>query len=304
MRDDFLKPTKEVLKKRAAFICSNPSCKIMTIAPSVESDEKIQYIGIAAHITAASVGGPRYDENMTIVERQSASNGIFLCCNCAEMIDKNNGIDYEVTKLKEWKENHEEWVLDNLNKRLSAKSPTINTTSSNQLGGITAGVINVSKLDLNQTDKKAEHDISIFQNSDIILNEDILEVILQSLLGDESLWSDKLDKLEQFKWFFEKSSNEYLSEKIQTHLIKLRDSLKQLLSFISKQFDMFPHNQKTVDGFRMCMRPELNVDRKGIGLPHEHNEHTKLFSELLKIATNFEDNYKEYRRSIKRELYV
>jgi len=32
------------------------------------------------------------------------------------MIDKNNGIDFSVELLKEWKKDHEEWVRNNLNK--------------------------------------------------------------------------------------------------------------------------------------------------------------------------------------------
>lgn len=304
MRDEFSNPTKEILKKRAAFICSNPTCKIMTIAPCAESDDKIQYIGKAAHITAASIGGPRYDENMSSEKRKSASNGIFLCSNCADMIDKNNGMDYSVTTIKKWKDNHEKWVLENLNKRNMEITSNFTTSSSNQTGGITAGIVNVTGVDFNQPDKKSEHDILIFQQSDKILNEDNLEIIFQSLLGDESLWTDKLKKLKQFKWFYEKSANEFLNEKIQNILNELKDSLKQLLIFISNEFDMYPYNQKTIDNFRICMRPELNVDRKGMGLPGEHQEHTKVYNALQNVVTEFENNYKKYRRAIKTELYV
>lgn len=304
MRDEFPNPVKEVLKKRAAFICSNPSCKIMTIAPSIESDDKIQYIGKAAHITAASIGGPRFDENMSVEKRKSASNGIFLCSNCADMIDKNNGLDYSITTIKKWKENHEKWVLENLNKRHSNNTSSFTTSSSNQTGGITAGILNVSGVDFNLPDKKSEHDTSIFKQSDKILNEDNLEIIFQSLLGDESLWTDKLEKLEKFKWFYEKSANEFLNEEIQNDLNKLKNSLNELLLFISKEFDMFPYHQKTIDKFRICMRPELNVDRKGMGLPEEHLEHTKVYTELRNVVTEFENDYKKYRRKIKTELYI
>jgi hypothetical protein len=33
---------------------------------------------------------------MSSDERKSTSNGVFLCSNCAEMIDKNNGLDFPV----------------------------------------------------------------------------------------------------------------------------------------------------------------------------------------------------------------
>ena len=116
-RDDFPKPVADGLGRRAAFICSNPNCGIHTLAPSDQSESKFLYIGKAAHICAAAKGGPRYVAEMTPEERKSTSNGIFLCSNCANMIDKNGGIDFSVECLRRWKEEHEKWVAANLNKR-------------------------------------------------------------------------------------------------------------------------------------------------------------------------------------------
>jgi len=115
-RDDFPKPVADALGKRAAYICSNPECRVLTIAPSDEDESKFLYIGKAAHICAAASGGPRYSAEMTSEERKAAPNGIFLCSNCADMIDKNNGIDFSVERLRRWKEEHEKWVAANLNK--------------------------------------------------------------------------------------------------------------------------------------------------------------------------------------------
>jgi hypothetical protein len=117
VRDDFLKGVTNGLRMRAAFICSNPDCRKQTIAPSDEDETKYLYLGKAAHITAAANGGPRYDPNMSPEERRSISNGIFLCSNCADLIDKNKGRDFAVETLKAWKIDHEKWVSANLNKR-------------------------------------------------------------------------------------------------------------------------------------------------------------------------------------------
>lgn len=145
-RDDFDKPVVDTLAKRAAFICSNPDCKTLTIAPSEEDNLKFIYIGKAAHITAASEGGPRYDKEMSSDNRKSINNGIFLCSNCADMIDKNKGIDFSVELLQKWKSDHEIWVRSNLNKKTQEEAQpaqVFNVTSHNQHGGITAGVVNV-----------------------------------------------------------------------------------------------------------------------------------------------------------------
>ena len=121
-RDDFDKPVVDALAKRAAFICSNPDCKTLTVAPSSEDTLKFIQIGKAAHITAAAEGGPRFDSSISSSERKSIDNGIFLCSNCAEMIDKNMGIDFPVVLLHEWKGSHESWVGNNLNKTVQQQA--------------------------------------------------------------------------------------------------------------------------------------------------------------------------------------
>ncbi len=44
-------------------------------------------IGVAAHICAASPGGPRFDASQTKEQRKSIENGIWLCNGCAKLID-------------------------------------------------------------------------------------------------------------------------------------------------------------------------------------------------------------------------
>jgi hypothetical protein len=116
-RDDFPKPIIDLIQKRAAFICSNPDCRCLTIAPSKKEERELLYVGCVAHITAASVGGPRYNPALTPEQRADVSNGIFLCSTCATMIDKNGGKDFPAELLNEWKKKHEAWVGDNLNRK-------------------------------------------------------------------------------------------------------------------------------------------------------------------------------------------
>lgn len=59
-------------------------------------------IGVAAHITAAAPGGPRYDASLPNKERKSAENGIWLCQICAKLID-NDPERYPVEVVYEWK---------------------------------------------------------------------------------------------------------------------------------------------------------------------------------------------------------
>jgi len=116
-RDDFPKPIADALGKRASFICSNPDCRILTVGPSEEDESKFLYVGKAAHICAAAERGPRYSAAMTPQQRASGSNGIFLCSVRADMIDKNGGVDFTIECLENWKDAHEKWVAQNLNRR-------------------------------------------------------------------------------------------------------------------------------------------------------------------------------------------
>lgn len=101
LRDNFNLKTKEELAKRVAYRCSNPQCRAATIGPK-EGDTGTINIGVAAHICAASEGGPRYNDNMTSEERSSYENGIWLCSNCATMIDRHKDY-YTVEMLHMWK---------------------------------------------------------------------------------------------------------------------------------------------------------------------------------------------------------
>jgi len=137
IREDFKNSIVIALAKRASYICSNPECHALTIGPSSADLEKIVFLGKAAHISAASPGGARYDRSLTSEDRGSIENGIFLCPACADKIDKNRGIDYPVDRLKKWKQDHEKWVRKNLNKSIHSlvdlRAPSLHLTFDSAL---------------------------------------------------------------------------------------------------------------------------------------------------------------------------
>lgn len=116
MRDDFSVKTKDILAKRVGYTCSNPNCQMFTIGPNSD-DNKNTSIGVAAHITAASQGGPRYDNNLSPDERQGIANGIWLCQSCSVLIDKDSK-RFTVELLREWRDNAEKQASERLNKQL------------------------------------------------------------------------------------------------------------------------------------------------------------------------------------------
>jgi hypothetical protein len=127
-RDDFPKLVIDKLKSRVAHRCSNPNCRVPTAAPT-ENSEKANCIGIAAHICAASLGGPRYSPSMSTVQRKSFKNGIWLCSNCSIDIDRDV-VRYPVDILKEWKEQAEMLARKELGQKLPNNDDAINTVTA------------------------------------------------------------------------------------------------------------------------------------------------------------------------------
>jgi hypothetical protein len=108
-RDDFSLLTKETLAKRVGMRCSNPNCRKLTSGPQVDP-QKVINVGVAAHITAASPGGPRYDPTLTNEQRQSIENGIWLCQNHGKLVD-NDELRYTVKLMQQWKAHSEAAAL-------------------------------------------------------------------------------------------------------------------------------------------------------------------------------------------------
>lgn len=118
-RDEFTMLIKDALAKRVALKCSNPSCQAATSGPHSEPARFLN-VGVASHITAASLGGPRYDPSLSPEERASIENAIWLCQTCAKLID-NDDHRYTVSILREWKVSAEARALRALNGNLDSE---------------------------------------------------------------------------------------------------------------------------------------------------------------------------------------
>ena len=105
VRDDFKPATKELIGKRAGWLCSNPDCRRPTVG-AAEGHDGVINIGVAAHITAASPDGPRYDPALTSEDRRQPSNGIWLCQNDGKVVD-SDAERFPVELLRKWKRDAE-----------------------------------------------------------------------------------------------------------------------------------------------------------------------------------------------------
>ena len=76
-------------------------------------------VGVAAHITAAASGGPRFDPSLTPEERRGQSNGIWLCQIHGKQVDLDSG-HFAVEMLRSWKQTAEQESFEAITARNAA----------------------------------------------------------------------------------------------------------------------------------------------------------------------------------------
>ena len=112
-REDFSASLKAVLAKRVVNLCSNPDCGISTAGPHTDPGKAVN-TGVAAHITAASPGGPRFDADLSSVQRCDVENALWLCQTCAKLVDSDTH-RFTAQTLRHWKVLAEAKALRSLN---------------------------------------------------------------------------------------------------------------------------------------------------------------------------------------------
>lgn len=118
---EFSPTTKNALARRVGLRCSNPDCRRLTSGPAAQPG-KVLGIGVAAHITAASPGGPRYNASLTDDQRSLFENGIWLCGTCHLLVDGDK-TTYPVSLLLSWREKAERTALQELQDAGCAPEP-------------------------------------------------------------------------------------------------------------------------------------------------------------------------------------
>jgi tetratricopeptide (TPR) repeat protein len=134
MRDEFPDPARRVLASRAGNRCS--ICGAPTSGPQDDALKAVN-VGVAAHITAASPGGPRYDPALSPEERGSASNGIWLCQTHAKLVD-NDPRRFTAEQLRASKEEAERKAQTRIGMPIESEAG-ISITESIVAGDIVAG---------------------------------------------------------------------------------------------------------------------------------------------------------------------
>ena len=78
-------------------------------------------------------------------------------------------------------------------------------------------------------------------------------------------------------------------------------SLDGLLKFLATHFFVHPERQQHSD-LRLCLYPDLNVDRGGPGTKESMASYDRFQAELDEAAMAVRDAYKDYRFAVKQSL--
>lgn len=104
-RAEFSAATRKILAERAGFQCSVLNCGRLAMRPG--RGRGSVSIGMAAHIYAASPGGPRGTGGLSVSERSEPENGIWCCYIHGKAIDSDSEGVFSAIQLKAWKRLHE-----------------------------------------------------------------------------------------------------------------------------------------------------------------------------------------------------
>ncbi len=294
--------------------CAFPLCPLSLI------DEKTgKVIGRICHIKARSVGGPRFDQNQTDDERHDFSNLLLLCPIHHDVIDSDTEA-YTAERLAQMKSAHESKALEPIEISDQAAHDFVllsfgtltstSVTSKNQMGGQTADRITNILLSTASGDdfhaqmeqRRYEHDVRVFHESDTILDEEALDRGLNLIGGDHSYRESFFLALSDFSRFFSRAQNQYLNSDLAALSQELSQVLHRLSSFLATHFFVYPEH-RNFENTRYCLYPELNIDRAGRGGHDDLATYDRFAEELNQIVAEARQKYQTYRKNVKEGLF-
>jgi hypothetical protein len=107
----------KILYAKAAGRCSFDNCRKDVVLEAFGNDETKQ-IGKIGHIVAHSLNGPRAIPNYPPDKLDTYENWILLCPTCHDTVDIQES-KYTVDDLHQIKSEHEAWIADQLDQKMS-----------------------------------------------------------------------------------------------------------------------------------------------------------------------------------------
>lgn len=157
---------------------------------------------------------------------------------------------------------------------------------------------------LKSGEKIIEHDKMLFDKADAIMTEKCLNELLEYIGTFHSYTVEMVSPLDRFYKFFDEEGNQFINIKLKNSSLDLAKELRKLVSFLAAHFFVYPNNQPYDADLRLCLYPELNIDRGGHGTPEEREKYDKYETQMFSLLDTVKERYVMYRRLIKKILLM
>ena len=152
-------------------------------------------------------------------------------------------------------------------------------------------------------EQEREHDKEVFREARLILSDEHIESFVETLQCDHSYYMNESSRIASFARYLATTSNRFLTPSISGATERLLVAWSAVDHFISYKFFIFPNNQ-IEPPFRLCMTPDLNMDRDGNGAPAQVEKYDKLSNELEELTENLVTEYRTFRTAVKNEFVI
>ncbi|ABM02820.1 conserved hypothetical protein [Psychromonas ingrahamii 37] len=146
-----------------------------------------------------------------------------------------------------------------------------------------------------------EHDLKLFQKITDGFEEYFLTEYISSLNDDHSYSTSDKSRLRNFVYYSEETEYDFINADLNKKFTEFGQSLSTVMNWTATHFFHHP-SHLVMENQRYCLYPELNPDRGGeedtLG---KYNEHAV---EIINLTDDLFEKYKQFRTSVKYELYI
>lgn len=150
------------------------------------------------------------------------------------------------------------------------------------------------------------HDKAIFIKSDNLMSERQLLNFLGYLEATHCFRNSQESSINKFVYFFEETSNQYISEELAQSSQELIIAFQELRTFTNVNFYVFPDRSDNLRGdTQFCLQPGMNIDRTPYAVSQEKMiRYDELKEELYLCTEKIRECYKQYRLLVKKVLII
>jgi hypothetical protein len=143
------------------------------------------------------------------------------------------------------------------------------------------------------------HDRSIYQKLEENLTESGLDELLSTIASEARCSPPQLDFIIKVITFSEQVSNEFIDTHLQDHFNIFIDSLKKLRDKLAEQFFRV-YCSDNLEDYIYKLQPEMKI---AYGTPYREYW-DKQYEQVCELVKTTDMAYKQFRRSIKKTLFV